>query len=71
MSGILKEILPGDVVRFTSFNAPESIVVAVYTNVTRPAANTVPLGGSVWNTDDNCYNYSDGTNWRDASGTLT
>lgn len=72
MAGMLKEILPGDVVRFTPFNAPEAVVVAVCTNLTRPPANTVPMGGSVWNTDDRAYNYSDGNgNWVDSGGTLT
>ena len=42
-----------------------------YTNLTRPAANTLPAGSSIWNTDDNAPNFSDGTVWRDAMGTQT
>jgi len=42
-----------------------------YTNGTRPAANTVPLFTSIWNTSDNAPNWSDGTNWRDGAGVIT
>lgn len=45
--------------------------VVLYTNATRPAANTVPASSSIWNTDDNAMNWSDGVNWRDALGNIT
>lgn len=44
---------------------------ASYSNVLRPAASAFSIGAAVWNTDDNAYNYSDGTNWRDAAGNIT
>jgi hypothetical protein len=44
---------------------------ASYTNITRPNANLVPTFSLIWNTDDNAYNYSDGTLWRDALGVPT
>lgn len=37
----------------------------------RPDPDSVPVGTIIYNTDDNAPNYSDGTNWRDATGTLT
>jgi hypothetical protein len=43
----------------------------VYSNATRPAANTFTAGMQIWNTDDNAPNFSDGTNWRDAAGLVT
>jgi hypothetical protein len=42
-----------------------------YTDATRPAANTLPAGSLIYNTDDTAPNYSDGTDWRDAMGTVT
>lgn len=45
--------------------------LASYTNATRPAASAVPLYSAIFNTDDNAPNYSDGTNWRDATGSIT
>ncbi len=44
--------------------------LAVFSNATRPA-QPVSVGTAIFNTDDNAPNYSDGTNWRDASGALT
>ena len=41
------------------------------TDATRPAATKYPIGFGIWNLDDNAYNYSDGTNWRTAGGTIT
>jgi len=44
----------------------------VYSNVTRPAATDFPAGASIWNTDDNALNWSDGAGgWRDYAGNLT
>jgi hypothetical protein len=56
----------GDSVK--SFNASAG---PSYSNATRPAANTVPVFTSIWNTDDNAPNWSDGANWRDAAGLVT
>jgi hypothetical protein len=51
--------------------APAIISRPVCTDATRPAASTFLPGTGVWNTDDGAWNYSDGTAWRDATGTLT
>lgn len=42
-----------------------------YDNTSRPDADTVVRGTSIFNTDDNAPQWSDGTNWRDATGNLT
>ncbi len=41
------------------------------TNAGRPAANSVPTGYEIFNTDDGFPNWSDGTNWVDATGSVT
>lgn len=46
-------------------------VLPTYTNAGRPAANTVPAGTVIFNSDDNYTNASDGTNWRDPTGAVT
>ncbi len=43
----------------------------VFSNATRPLANTVPVGTEIYNTSDNAPNYSDGTDWRTAAGVIT
>ena len=43
----------------------------VCTDATRPDASTFLAGTKSWNTDDACFNFSDGTAWRDALGNLT
>jgi hypothetical protein len=46
----------------------------VYSDVTRPAANTVPAGTQIFNTDEGANgapNWSNGTSWVDAVGNLT
>lgn len=43
----------------------------IYANATRPAASSLKLGTQIWNSDDNAPNFSDGTNWRDATGVIT
>jgi len=52
--------------------------LAMYTNITRPAANDPLIGavpgvkaGVIWNSSDNQPNFSDGVNWYDAAGNLT
>lgn len=42
-----------------------------FSDTTRGSATLVPVLSSIWNTDDNAMNWSDGTNWRDAAGTIT
>lgn len=42
-----------------------------YTNALRPDATDVPARSAIWNSDDNAPNWSDGTVWRDASGSIT
>jgi hypothetical protein len=46
----------------------------VYNDSTRPAANTVPAGTQIFNTDEGANgapNWSNGTSWVDAVGNLT
>ncbi|MBU4223678.1 hypothetical protein KJ934_00350 [Patescibacteria group bacterium] len=43
----------------------------VYTDATRPAANTKPAGYTFFNSSDNFLNTSDGTDWRNQSGVIT
>lgn len=43
----------------------------VFTNADRPDAATLPPGTQIWNSDDKAPQWSDGTAWRDSSGTLT
>lgn len=45
--------------------------VFAYSNATRPAATNFTRGTTIFNTDDNAPNVSDGTNWRDEMGNLT
>lgn len=51
--------------------APPTPVEYRYSNVTRPSALGLEVGTMIYNTDDHAPNFSDGTNWRDAMGTLT
>lgn len=50
---------------------PAVISRQVCTDATRPSATLFFPGTGIWNTDDAAWNYSDGTNWRDAVGALT
>lgn len=65
-NGVIAKFVSSGVLTATLIAAP-----AVYTDAQRPAANTVPVGFSFWNSNDNAPNFSDGTNWRDAAGNLT
>lgn len=56
----LPSIIQGNV------NAPSNN----YTAAGRPAANLFPIGQMIFNTTTNIPNWSDGTNWRDAAGTI-
>jgi hypothetical protein len=42
-----------------------------YTDATRPAANSVPAGRTIYNSDDHGLNVSDGTNWRSPTWAVT
>ena len=43
----------------------------VFSNTSRPSASSVPVGYIFFNSNDNFPNVSDGTNWRNMSGTIT
>lgn len=43
----------------------------VYSNATRPAANSVTPGFMIFNSSDAAPNISDGTDWRDMNGVIT
>lgn len=45
-------------------------VLPSYTTAGRPAAGTTAVGTEIWNTTTTKPNYCDGTNWRDAAGTV-
>lgn len=47
------------------------IRMKVYTDGTRPSASSVGAGTMIYNSSDNAPNFSDGTNWRDAMGSIT
>ena len=64
----------GAIKKFTTAGVITSFLFAqpsAFTNVTRPLATAYPVGGMIFNTDDEAPNFSDGTNWRDAMGTIT
>jgi len=42
-----------------------------YSNLTRPELSLLAPGTPIWNTDDNCPQWTDGENWRDSKGHLT
>ncbi len=67
----LTEDLGNGEFRTESFNAPVPEVIRVYSDSTRPAASTYPVGRGFWNTSDNAMNWSDGTNWRNNAGSTT
>lgn len=50
---------------------PAVISRPVYTDATRPSATLFLPGTGIWNSDANAWQFSDGTNWRDAVGVLT
>ncbi len=69
---IMTEDLGGGNFRQTEVTgAPAVETRRVCTDATRPAASTFLPGTKIWNTDANCYQFSDGTNWRNAIGQLT
>lgn len=64
--GAIRKFVSVGVLTATLFVEPET-----YSNALRPLATAYPAGTMIWNTDDNAPNYSDGTAWRDAVGSLT
>lgn len=70
-SNIMTENLGGGKMRQTEGNQPAVESRQICTDATRPAASSFLAGTRIWNTDAGCYQYSDGTNWRTADGTLT
>jgi hypothetical protein len=65
-SGAIRKLVVAGLITALMYLKPEE-----YDDVTRPNANLYPVGAGIWNTDDNAYNYSDGTNWHNAMGALT
>lgn len=41
-----------------------AVMVPAYTDATRPTAASVGAGATIYNSDDNGLNVSDGANWR-------
>ncbi len=73
-TGYLRELTANGGARITPFNAPQPVLVEVFTNATRPDAANYPKSAAIWNDDDHAYNYADGlspAHWRDAVGTIT
>lgn len=56
--GVIKKFTQANVLQSRMFYVPES-----YSTVTRPSATLYPAGTYIWNTTDNNFNFSDGTNW--------
>lgn len=52
------------------FNTLKLEQMITYTTATRPNAADVPVGSFFFNTTTNIPNFSDGTNWRNAAGTI-
>lgn len=46
-------------------------MLPIFNNMTRPNPALVPPGTAIFNSDDNAPNYSDGTTWLDAMGSIT
>jgi hypothetical protein len=69
---IMTEDLGNGIFRQTeTIGAPAIESRMVCTDATRPDASTFLPGTKIWNSDANAYQYSDGTAWYDAMGTLT
>lgn len=54
----------------TSANAITLIQLITYATVDRPNPANIPVGSMIFNTTTNLPNFSDGTNWRNAAGTI-
>lgn len=71
-NNILIENLGGGRIRRRRTNRSAVLHIEIYSNAERPVASDFAQGESIWNTDDNAPNYSDGAgNWRDAAGSIT
>lgn len=53
-----------------SIVAQTALALPTYTTAGRPSAATVGAGKAIFNTTTNLPNFSDGTNWRNAAGTI-
>ncbi len=53
-----------------AINEISIIQLAIYTTANRPDSSKIPVGSMIFNTSTNIPNFSDGTNWRDAAGTI-
>jgi hypothetical protein len=66
-TGAIAKATAGGLINSKLYLQPET-----YSNLTRPAATDFPAGSSIWNTDDNTLNWSDGAGaWRDQNGVIT
>lgn len=61
------------VLGYSSWNSRMTVKggLSSFSDATRPSASDYHQGASIWNTDDNAPNWSDETNWRDATGAIT
>lgn len=64
--------VPGDPLIVTAVTKPRAngILLPQFTTAGRPAPGTAGVGAMIWNTSTNKPNFSDGTAWRDAAGTV-
>lgn len=75
--GLKERIENGDITLSFETEAGDAAAVGAqeslpsFSDVTRPAPGDWPTFSMIWNTDDNAPNFTDGTNWRDAAGTIT
>jgi len=51
--------------------AASPIPLQIFSNTTRPPANSVDMGTTIFNSDDGAPNWSNGANWVDSSGNPT
>ncbi len=65
-NGVIAGYVTSGVLNADLFVQPPS-----FDNAHRPSATNYPIGTAIWNTDDNALNWSDGTDWRNAAGSVT
>ena len=51
-----------------SYHFGRAVMMPIYTDATRPTAASVGAGATIYNSDDNGLNVSDGANWRAPNG---
>ncbi len=75
MSSFLTSVAAGDLSYVITYSDEELAAglagAPIFANVDRPDSSSVATGLEIYNTDDTAPNYSDGTDWRDAAGSLT